>query len=254
MTNLVLRDRSGRVLTLTLNRPTRRNAMSRELLTDLRNALVEAVADKMRAVVITGADGCFSAGADISELAGTTEDLAFDDKMSEIVNTLYEGPLLAVAAIEGPCIGAGFDLACACDARVVAPSAFFELPSVRLGLLYNPFAVSRIKRLLPSVTVRRLLLLADRIGGYEAFAAGIATQTADAGQTLAAAVELVRPLIGNPHALFETKRLLAALEEDRTDLSVWQASRRRLLNSSERQAALAAAKSRLQLSARDQGS
>ena len=199
----------------------------------------------MRAVVLTGAAVCFSAGADISELAGTTEDLTFDDRMSEIVRALRTGPFLAIAAIEGPCIGAGFDLACACDARVVAPSAFFELPSIRLGLLYNPLSIARIQGILPAATVRRLLLLGERIEGGEAVAAGIATHGAPNGRTLAVAVELAGQLVGNPRALIETKRLLIALEDVAADLSSWQAVRQELLNSSERQAALAAAKSRL---------
>ena len=245
MTAPLSRDIAAGVLTLTLNRPARRNALSRELLTDLRGALADVITDNVRVVILTGTDACFSAGADISELAGTTEDLAFDDRISEIVRAIREGPFLAVAAIEGPCIGAGFDLACACDARVVAPSTFFELPSIRLGLLYNPLAIARMQRTLPAATVRRLLLLGERIGGGEAVTAGIATHAVEDGQTVTAAVELARRLIDSPRALIETKRLLVMLEQDTADLSAWQAVRQELLGSSERQAALAAAKSRL---------
>ncbi len=245
MTAVLSRDIAGGVLTLTLNRPARRNALSRQLLSDLRVSLTDATTDNMRAVVLTGADACFSAGADISELTGTTEDLAFDDRMSEVVSALRKGPFVAIAAIEGPCIGAGFDLACACDARVAASSAFFELPSVRLGLLYNQFSIARIQRILPAATVRRLLLLGERVGGAEAVAAGIATHGVLNGRTVAVAMELAERLIINPRALIETKRLLTALEDGAADLSSWQAVRQELLDSSERQAALAAAKSHL---------
>jgi enoyl-CoA hydratase len=245
MTAILSREIAGGVLTLTLNRPAVRNALSGQLLNDLRLALADAAADNMRAVVLTGAAACFSAGADISELVGTTEDLIFDDRMSDIVRALRTAPFVAIAAIEGPCIGAGFDLACACDARVIAPSAFFELPSVRLGLLYNPLSIARMQRILPAVTARRLLLLGERIEGGEAVAAGIATHRAPNDRTLAVAVELAGRLVGNPRALIETKRLLTALEDGAADLSSWQLVRQELLGSSERQAALAAAKSRL---------
>ena len=235
---------SGGVATLTLDRPSRRNALSRELLNDLRSALPRAVAGA-GALILTGAGHCFSAGADISELQGTAEDIAFDDALAEIAEFIRESPLLAIAAIEGPCIGAALDLACACDARVVSTTAFFELPSVRLGLLYNPAAIARLRRMLPATTVRRLLLLGDRIEGTQALGAGIATYVVAAGRTIVMANEIARRIVASPRALVESKRLLNALEQGAIDLAAWNVIRDELLASPERRAALAAAKSRL---------
>jgi enoyl-CoA hydratase len=235
---------SGGVATLTLDRPSRRNALSRELLNDLRSALPRAVAGA-GALILTGAGHCFSAGADISELQGTAEDIAFDDALAEIAEFIRESPLLAIAAIEGPCIGAALDLACACDARVVSATAFFELPSVRLGLLYNPAAIARLRRMLPATTVRRLLLLGDRIEGTQALGAGIATYVVAAGRTIVMANEIARRIVASPRALVESKRLLNALEQGAIDLAAWNVIRDELLASPERRAALAAAKSRL---------
>jgi enoyl-CoA hydratase len=238
-------DINDGVATLTLDRPSRRNALSRELLNALRLALARVVADGAGALILTGASRCFSAGADISELQGTAEDISFDDGLSEISGFIRESPFLAIAAIEGPCIGAALDLACACDVRVVSPTALFELPSVRLGLLYNPAAIARLQRMLPPATVRRLLLLGDRIEGSQALEAGIATYVVAAGRTTVLANEIARRVVARPRALVESKRLLNALEQGATDLAAWHAIRKGLLASPERRAAIAAAKSRL---------
>jgi enoyl-CoA hydratase len=233
------------VATLTLDRPSRRNALSRALLASLRSALVDVAARKLPAVILSGADHCFSAGADISELKGTAEDVGFDDALTEIVAMLRGGMYLAIAAIEGPCLGAAVELACACDARVVSPRAFFELPAVRLGLLYNPAAMARLQHVLPAATMRRLLLLGDRIEGDQALAAGIATHMAEETPAIIRAGEIARRAIVCPRALVETKRFLGSLEAGPIDMASWQSVRLELLGSPERRAAIAAAKSRL---------
>jgi enoyl-CoA hydratase/carnithine racemase len=245
MSGPLLIETAGEVATLTLNRPWCRNALSRELLDCLRSALTCAAADKLHAVILTGAGNCFSAGADISELQGTLEDIGFDDALGDIVEALRNGPFLAIAAVEGACVGAAFDLACACDACVVASNAFFELPAVRLGLLYNPAAIVRIQEMLPAGTVRRLLLLGERIEAGQALSAGIATHLAEATTAVSVADGIARQAAAGSRALIETKRLLGALQAKPVDLAQWQAIRRDLLASPERQAALAAAKSRL---------
>jgi enoyl-CoA hydratase/carnithine racemase len=240
-------ETAGGIATLTLDRPSRRNALSRELLKSLKAALTTIVADELRAVILTGAGDCFSAGADLLELQGTPEDVGFDDALTEIAAAVRDGPFLAIAAIEGPCVGAAFDLACACDARVASPKAFFELPAVRLGLLYNPAAIARIQHMLSVGTVQRLLLLGERIDGSQALAAGIVTHLAEEAQTIVTAGEIARRAIASPRALIETKFFLRALEQRPVDLAPWQAIRRELLASPERQAAVAAAKSRLHM-------
>jgi len=233
------------IATFTFERPTRRNALSRELLESSRSALTRCAAEHIGALVLTGAADCFSAGADISELRGTPEDVAFDDALAEIIGLVREAPFVVIAAIEGACIGAALDLACACDLRVVAATAFFELPSVRLGLLYNPPAILRLQRRLPAATMRRLLLLGDRINGSEALAAGIASHACAAGGAVALGSELARRTIAGSRALVESKRLLNALEQGEADLTVWDEIRKELLSSPERRAALATAKARL---------
>jgi enoyl-CoA hydratase len=236
----------GPVATLTFDRPSSRNALSFELLGGLRPALASATAAGVRAVILNGADDCFSSGADISDLKGTAEDATFDELLSEVISGIRTSPLLVIAAIEGACIGAALDLACACDIRIASPTAFFELPAVRLGLLYNPTAIARLQRTLPTATLRRLLLSGERIEGSQALCAGIATHVAERSQALAIAGDIARRTITfSSRALIESKRFLNALDDGVTDLDRWQSIRIELLRSPERQAALTAAKSRL---------
>jgi enoyl-CoA hydratase/carnithine racemase len=245
MTSPVRIEIADEVAILTLDQPSRRNALSRALLASLRTALADVTAKKLPALILSGADGCFSAGADISELEGTAEDIGFDDALTEVVDMLRRGAFLAIAAVEGPCVGAAVELACACDARVVSPGAFFELPAVRLGLLYNPAGIARLRDVLPAATMRRLLLLGDRIEGNQALAAGIATHMAEETPAIVRAGEIARRAIVRPRALVETKRLLGSLEAGPIDIASWQSIRLELLASPERRAAINAAKLRL---------
>jgi enoyl-CoA hydratase/carnithine racemase len=238
---------AGGVMMLTLDQSSRRNALSRELLDALRRALLRAAAEDLRAVVLTGGDEFFSAGADMAELQGSVADIRFDEALADIVTAIRGGSYLAIAAIEGPCIGAALDLVLACDARIASPRAFFELPALRLGLLYNPTAIARLWRTLPEATLKRLLLMGERIYGQEALAAGIVTHTVGEKQTLAAANEIAHAVCSfAPRALIETKRLLLALDDGSSDLTAWETVRREILASFDRQSALAAAKTQLQ--------
>jgi enoyl-CoA hydratase/carnithine racemase len=246
MTAAVAMQTVNGVMTVSLNRPAKRNALTDQMLAELRTTLTGSAGSGIHAVILTGAGGCFSAGADIAELTGTTGDIAFDDGLSEIAAALQDGPFLSIAAVEGPCVGAGFDLACACDARVVSKSSFFELPAVKLGLLYNPSSIARLHAMLPGATLRHLLLLGEKVQGRDALAAGVATIVVEDGQTLTVAQALAQRATASSRTLIETKRLVAALDRGDADLAPWQAIRADILGSPERQAALKLAKSKLQ--------
>lgn len=170
-------------------------------------------------------------------MRGTAEDVAFDDALADIIELIREAPFVAIAAIEGACIGAALDLACACDLRVVAATD-------------NPAAILRLQRRLPAATMRRLLLLGDRINGSETLAAGIGSHACGAGSALALGSELAQRTIAGSRALVESKRLLNALEQGEADLTMWNEIRKELLSSPERRAALATAKARLRVSAK----
>jgi enoyl-CoA hydratase/carnithine racemase len=222
-----------------------RNALSKELLLALAAALGRARAEAVHAVVISGEGGVFSAGADLRELDGTAADAGFDDHVAAAVDAIQSAPMPLIAAIEGACIGAALDIALACDFRVVAESAFLELPAIRLGLLYNPRALARIGQQLPSATLSRLLLAGERIEGRDAVAAGLATHRAAEGDAVTQALGLAARFSSLPAGAVETtKRFICALGASSLDPAVWQHERMALLSSHARRAAIDRAQNR----------
>jgi enoyl-CoA hydratase/carnithine racemase len=233
------------VATITFNRPARRNALSRALLADLSDALSESVVGSARAVLLQGASGCFSSGADLSELDGTLADLEFDAAIAGVTNAIRRLEIPVLAAIEGPCVGAAVEVALACDVRVAAKNAFFEVPAVRLGILYRPAALVSLSRRMPLAVLSRLFLFGERLGADAAGTLGLASPIVPEGRALWEARELTRrlPAAGWPAAR-ATKQLLAEIEDCTADLDSWEATRRALAVSSERAEALDRARSR----------
>lgn len=225
-------------LHLQLNDPRRRNPLSRTSLAAIRCA-AGSCGPETRALIISGAGGAFSAGADLSELTGTEQDLAVDEAVAATGRMLRELDLLVVAAVEGPCMGAAVDLALSADVIVAGRSAFFEVPAVRLGLLYNPEAVARWHSRLPGPLLSRLLLAGERVDAPAARDAGLLAQVLDDDGAVQAATGIAKRLDSAPRsALATTKRMLRAFDAGRVDPAAWQDERRRLLTSPERRAAL----------------
>jgi len=235
--------RAEAVAELTLANPRRRNALSFDLLGALGEEVADEAAAGTRAAVLTGAGGCFSAGADLRDLDGTIADLAYDAALAETTAALAAAPFPVIAAIEGACVGAGFGLAMACDVRVASRTAFFEIPAARLGLLYSPPATATLHRRLGSQTLARLLLVGERLDAGAGAAAGIVARVVEAGAALTAARGLAAAAAGNPPgAVGATKRLLGDLDRDVFDAAGWNAVQSEILASPERRSAVAAAK------------
>jgi enoyl-CoA hydratase len=174
----------------TIDRPERRNALNAELCAQLR-AHLEAHRD-LRAVVIAGAgDKAFCAGADLvvrtedaSEPGGgDTFRPAFERALDAVVD--YPAPVLA--AVNGPAIGAGMQLAVACDLRVAALNATFSIPAARLGVFLSPGNVQRLATLVGQAAARDLLLTARTLDVDEAAAVGLVQRRAQ--DALEAALE-----------------------------------------------------------------
>jgi enoyl-CoA hydratase/carnithine racemase len=191
----------------------------------------------MRALVITGEGPAFSAGADFSDLAGDVSDVAFDARMFSLTSRLAESQLVSFAAISGPCIGAGFDLAMACDFRVAAPDATFSLPPVKLGILYNPERLAQLVQMLGELTAKKMLLLAEPMDRALALASGIATHAADQ-DVRATAIDLAIRASSLPaSAQKAAKEFIHAMRDPAFSNADWQDKRRELLGSEERREA-----------------
>ncbi|WP_068164842.1 enoyl-CoA hydratase/isomerase family protein [Rhodococcus phenolicus] len=237
---LTLHRQDDDVLEVVLSRADRRNALSRILLRELRTTF-EALPDGTRAVVLTASGPVFCAGADFADLTGTSADLEYDRDLEAACDAIRRSAVPVVAAVDGPCVGAGVELALSCDARVVGTAAWFRVPAVELGLLYNPASIRRIHATLPRSTVTRLLVLAERFDADDAARGGLATHRVD-GDPADRAITLARSLAQTPpDALAATRALLHELDGGRFDENEWQATRMRLLDSTARHDAVASA-------------
>lgn len=233
----------GGVLRITLAAPSRRNALSRPMLSELVTAL-GGVPGHVTGVVLHGAGEVFSAGADFAELTGTSADLDYDEAVSEARRAIAACRVPVVAAIEGPCMGAATDLALACDARVAAEKSFLQIPAASLGILYNPEVVSRVAWTYGLDAARRLFLLGERMPAATAYAAGLVTKISGPGQAVSVSINILAGSGLNAlEARAATKELLADLEPPGL-AARWQKVRTDLLDSPARQAAVAQARAR----------
>lgn len=215
MTDLVLSEKDGPILLLTLNRPEKRNALSAAL----RHALLDALAADRddpgtRVVVLRGAgDKAFAAGADIEELAART---TFEQRRfispPHIYSAVASHPKPVLAAINGHALGAGLELAMACDLRVCAPGAKLGQPEINLGILPGGGGTQRLPRLVGVGRASRMVLTGEPIDAATALAWGLVDDVAD--DAVARAKELARAMAAkSPTALRLAKEALRASEE-----------------------------------------
>lgn len=237
-------DQKNSVVDITLNRPTCRNALSLNLLSELKRALTAPSLTGSTAVVISGAGTTFSAGADLSELTGTSKDIVIDDAIAAVVAAIVNSEIPVIAAVNGACIGGAVDIMLACDIRVASAESFFQVPATRLGLLYNPAAVARMHTQLPRDVLDKLLVWGSRFNAEEAHAVGLVTHVAPAHdlshqQMSDHQVDDLSP------AAVATMQLLDALDNGNYDPQVWEKKRRDILDSPERATAILAARRKM---------
>lgn len=192
---VLLADRPGGVRVLTLSRPHARNAMDTALSAALLDALTAAVqTDGVRALVLTGAGGTFSAGADLRE------ELDHDGRVrrTELFAAVYEAvgtcPLPVVAAVAGPCVGGGVEVAAACDLRVADPTATFRFPGAALGF---PVGVAKLVGLVGLGTAKDLVLTGRTVDVDEAYRVGLVQRLAPVGGALDVATEVATTIAGH---------------------------------------------------------
>ena len=214
MTLVKSRD-DGRVRILTLDRPEARNALSAQLRTDLIEALQKADRDdKVGAVVLTGAGSAFAAGADLKELLARSVEEQRHFLQPPHVYSMIEGLAKpVVAAINGHALGAGLELATACDVRVCAATAKLGQPEVAFALLPGGGGTQRLARLVGHGQASRLVLTGDLVTGEEAGHLGLVDVVVAKDQVLARAIELAQAIARHdPEAVAAGKRALRAAD------------------------------------------
>lgn len=171
---------------LELDRPDRRNALDTASCRALVDGVARLLDDGVRALVVTGSGTSFCSGADFAEVYG----VGFRDALHAALRALADAPVPVVAAVNGPAIGAGTQLAIACDLRVAAREAVFAVPTARLGLAVDPWTVHRLAQLAGGGTARALLLACEQVDASLAHARGLVDRIGDRADALALAAEI----------------------------------------------------------------
>jgi 2-(1,2-epoxy-1,2-dihydrophenyl)acetyl-CoA isomerase len=205
---LLLHRREGPVTVLTMSRPERRNALTAELLNRLREAFEAADCDPdTRAVVLTGAAGVFSAGADLrAESLGA--DKVLRDHYEPLVKTMLGLSVPIVAAIDGFAVGAGASLAVACDFRVMASDAYFYLPFAAMGLTPDVGITWLLPRMIGTARAMAICMLDARIDALTAHSWGLVSVVAEPTSSLDRSLALAKDLAARSASLGAIKAAL----------------------------------------------
>lgn len=210
----VLTEVAGRVATVTINRPEKRNALNQETRTGIIAALDALERDPaVRVVIVTGAgDKAFIAGADIAEFEGRAPVEQFR-AMSEwsVYPAADRFPKPLIAAINGFCLGGGCEFAMACDIRVAADTAKLGQPEINLGIIPGGGGTQRLPRLVGLGNAFRLLYTGDLIDAAEALRIGLVDQVFPAAELMSQARALAERIAAkSPVALSLMKEAVRA--------------------------------------------
>jgi enoyl-CoA hydratase/carnithine racemase len=221
VSDLLIQERDGHILTITLNLPEKRNPIS-------DNAMVDALCDAfeaadqnvdVRCVILTGAGSAFSSGGDLKMMRAGTGGLRSGNPVETRRNYKYgiqRLPLMfqalevpVVAAVNGPAIGAGCDLACMCDVRVAGQSAKFAESFVKLGIIPGDGGAWLLPRIIGFSRAVELSLTGEMVDADEALRIGLVSHVVPDADLMIRAHEVATKIAANPpHAVRMTKRLL----------------------------------------------
>ena len=216
MTAQLLSTSEGQTLVLTLSNPEFRNALGPEMYAAGVEALSVAESNPdVRSVVITGANGIFSAGGNLQRLQNNRQ-LPPEHQAQSIeglhnwIETIRTFPKPVVAAVEGPAAGAGFSLALACDMIVAARNSVFVMAYSSIALSPDGGGSWSLSRAVPRQLATELLMCGERIGAERLQQLGVVNRLADAGHALQQALDLCEQLNARaPNALASIKELIS---------------------------------------------
>ncbi|MFT4570591.1 MAG: enoyl-CoA hydratase [Hyphomicrobiaceae bacterium] len=222
----LLVENDGAIVTLTMNRPEAKNALNPEMICRLADAWDMADGDdNVRAIILTGANQCFCAGADLDKLVGRLtrgedpED-QWEQRIRDDYEIIFKGLLRSyrtvkplIAAVEGSCIAGGTEILQAVDIRVAGRSAMFGISEVRWSLFPQGGSTTRLPRQIPWTKAMEMLLTGNHYTAAESLAMGLIGTVVDDGFAMSKAREFALKIAENgPVAVRNVKR--AVLEAD----------------------------------------
>ncbi|RZT25922.1 enoyl-CoA hydratase [Mycobacterium sp. BK558] len=194
-TILVARD--GRVATITLNRPKALNALNSQVMTEVTRAAAELDADPgVGAIIVTGNEKAFAAGADIKEMANLTFADVFSSDFFAAWGRFAATRTPTIAAVAGYALGGGCELAMMCDILIAADSAKFGQPEIKLGVLPGMGGSQRLTRAIGKAKAMDLILTGRNMGAEEAERAGLVSRVVPADTLLEEARSVAQTIAG----------------------------------------------------------
>lgn len=205
MNDMVLQKLEGGLLTITMNRPERKNALNSEMVAGLVEAARRAADDpEVRAILFKGAGGSFCVGGDVKSMAAGRAPLPFEVKMAnlrrgmEVSRILHQMPKPVVAQLDGAAAGAGLSMALSCDLRVASESCKITTAFAKVGFSGDYGGTYFLTQLLGSARARELYLTSPVLTAKEAHAIGMVTKVVPDAEIDAAAHELALSLAQGP--------------------------------------------------------
>jgi len=211
----------GPVATITIDRPNKRNAIDFAACHAIADQAEAAVAAEARVIVVTGAGGHFCAGADL----GGVEDDGFRAAIRRTLDSLRNAPIVTMAAMEGAALGAGTQLALACDVRVAMASARFGVPAAKLGLAVDHITMQQAVFMFGAAQARAMLLTSEEVNGQRAYDLGFVNRIGTLADAVAWAnkIAALAPMTIAAHKLALNRLEPAPADQDVVDAiaSAW---------------------------------
>ena len=208
----LLVGKDGGVTILQLNRPQKKNSLNAEMRKELEAAFESIATDSsVRAVVITGGEEFFCAGADIGEIqeANTAEATYKHAREFQLLFDQIEAlPQPVIAAVAGYALGGGCELALACDFRIASEGAKFGLPEIKIGAFPGGGGTQRLPRLIGAAKAKEIILTGDPISAEEAFSLGLVMKVVPKDKLLQEAKSFAGKLAALPRLALEASKML----------------------------------------------
>ena len=199
------------VATITLNRPDTLNALKAAMLDELRAAVQALPGQGARCLLLTGAGRGFSSGADLASGGGLPDDVgaALEAHFNPLIEALFACPVPVVAAVNGPCAGAGCSLALAADIVIAGKSAYFLQAFINIGLIPDAGATWLLPRLVGRARAMEMMMLGERLSAKKAAKWGLISRAVDDDALMDEARALAAKLAAGPTLAYGLLRRLA---------------------------------------------
>lgn len=211
--NTMSYEKEDRIAVITLNRPMSMNAINSEFVDELDRILNEiAEDDEIGAVIITGSEKVFAAGADIKEVSSISTPVdahSFVSRVQSVFNKIEKSEKPFIAAVSGLALGGGCELALACDIRIAAENAMFGQPEIKIGVIPGGGGTQRLPRLIGLGRAKELLYTGDPIDAQEAYRVGLTNKVVPVESLMDEAKKMAGKFVKQPRfALRITKMVV----------------------------------------------